>query len=165
MAKYTLGISAIELGNLATDGGPGTTLAALGLTYEDSCKLAQDDPEVTEFFAEEVEDAVLTRSKKGKTTLTFQIMNADTTTLVALFGGSATGASPNKTWNSPDNTPTIEQTVRVTPIDGMKLVIPRGSVSAKLNGEFSRKGLFLIDVTVTALKPTKTGVGALQFIE
>jgi len=165
MAKYTIGISTIKLGNVAVDGGPGTSLATLGYTYEDSCKLNQDDPEVTSFFAEEVEDAVYKKEKKGAITLTFQIMNPDTATLIALFGGTATGSSPAKTWNMPDTTPTIEQTVEITPQDGMKMVIPRGSVSAKLNGEFSRKQLFLIDVTITALKPTKTGVGPIQFIE
>lgn len=165
MAKYTIGISAITLGAIAGDGGPGTSLASLGQTYQDSCKLTQEDPEVTEFFSEEEEAAVYSKSKGGKITLTFQIMNADTATLVALFGGTATGTSPNKTWNRPATTPTIEQTVKVVPQDGMSLVIPRGSVIAKLNGEYSRKGLFLIDVIVTALTPTKSGVGPVQFIE
>lgn len=165
MANYTLGIASIQVGAIAGDGGPGTTLAALGKTYQDSCRLTQEDPTTTEFFSEEDEDAVFTKTKKGKTTLTFQIMDADTDTLVKVFGGTATGTSPNKTWNAPNTTPTIEQTVKVTPQNGMTLVIPRGSITAKLNGEFSRQGLFLIDVVVTVLTPTKAGVGPIQFIE
>lgn len=165
MAKYTIGIAAITLGAVAVDGGPGTSLAALGLTLADSCKLNQDDPETTSFFAEEQEAAVYVKTKAGAITLTFQIMNPDTATLVSLFGGSTNGATPNKTWNMPATTPTIEQTVKIAPQDGMTMIIPRGSVAAKLNGEFSRKNLFVIDVTVTALTPTKAGVGPIQFVE
>jgi hypothetical protein len=82
-----------------------------------------------------------------------------------LFGGAATGTSPAKTWNMPATTPTIEQTVKITPADGMTLIIPRGQVTAKLNGQFSRQNLFVIDVTVTALAPTKSGVGPIQILE
>jgi len=165
MAKYTIGVSSITVGAIAGDGGPGTTLAALGLTMEDSCKLTQDDPTTTEFFAEEQDAAVFTKSKGGAIKLTFQVMDPDTDTLVALFGGSAPGTTPNKTWNMPATIPTIEKTVKVTPSEGMTVMIPRGSIVAKLNGDFSKKALFVIDVTVTALTPTKSGVGPIQFIE
>ena len=51
----TLGLSKI----LGKEGEPTvlnfteTGYTAFGLTYEDTCKMSQEDPEVTEFYAEE----------------------------------------------------------------------------------------------------------------
>lgn len=169
MATYTIGVSAITLGNVASDGGPGTSLAPLGLTNEGSCKLNQADPDTTNFFAEEQDSAVFSFSKAGATTVTFQILNPDTATLKAVFGGSIGVATVNSkqvsTWNMPASVPTIEQTVQITPQQGMVVIIPRGLVTAKLNGELAKKNLFMIDVTVTALAPIKAGVGPIQFVQ
>lgn len=165
MGLYTIGVSAITIGAIATDGGPGTTLASLGYTTEGSAKLTQADPETTEFFVEETDDAVYTKNKRGKVTLEFSISNPDADTLVALFGGSATGNSPNKIWNMPATIPVIEKTVKVAPSEGFSgIIIPRGSLTAKLNGSMTKKDLFVVDVMVTALIPTKSGVGPIQFI-
>lgn len=160
----TLGLSSILVGAVANDGGAGTTLAALGLTYQDSCKMTQDDPEVNEFFAEEYEDPIVRKQKKGKTTFSFQLMNADAEALAAVFGGTVTGTTP-KVWNSPTVSPTIEKTVKITPQEGLTITIPRGSLTAKINAEFSRKGLFLIDVMVVPLTPTKAGVSPMTATE
>ncbi len=92
-------------------------------------------------------------------------MNPDTATLQTLYAGTAATVSSVKTWNMPANIPTLEQTIKVTPLEGMGFVIPRGQVEAKLNGDFARQSIFVIDVTVTCLTPTKTGVGPIQFFE
>ncbi|AUD00935.1 phage tail tube protein [Spirosoma pollinicola] len=166
MGKYTIGIAKIEFADVASDGGPGTTgLTQYGLTLEGTGKLNEADPTKTQFFVEEQDAAVYEKSKAGDITLTFSIANPDTDTMAKLFGGTAAGTSPNKIWNRPDTLPTIEKTVKITPADGLIIIIPRGSVTAKLDGELSRTNLFVIAVTITALKPTKTGVGVIQFGE
>lgn len=166
MPQYTIGLAGITVGDIAGDGGPGTSLTALGETYQNSCRLNMDDPTVTNFYVEEKTQPVKVKSVPGDITLTFQVANADTDTLVSLFGGTATGTSPNKVWNMPVTVPTIEKTVKLEPQEGFKAItIPRGSMSAKLNGEFSGQNMFVIDVTVTALAPTKTGVGPIQFTQ
>lgn len=164
MGLYTIGIAAITVGAIAGDGGPGTTLAALGYTLEKTGKLNQADATVTEFKVEEVDQAVYTKSTPGPITLTFSIANPDIDTLIAVFGGTASGTSPAKIWNMPDTIAAIVQTVKVVPSDGFKAItIPRGQLTAKINGELTRDTLFVIDVTVTALQPTKSGVGPIQF--
>lgn len=64
-----------------------TGYTAFGLTYEDTCKMSQEDPETTEFYAEEEDDPVETIEKQGKITFTFSIMNPELETLKRLFGG------------------------------------------------------------------------------
>lgn len=166
MGLYTLGVAAISVGAIAGDGGPGTSLSPLGFTYQNSTRLNQDDPTVTNFYVEEQSQPVKVRSTPGEISLTFQVANPDIDTLIKVFGGTASGTSPNRVWNMPATIPTIEQTVKLEPQEGLKsVIIPRGSISAKLNGEFSQQNLFLLDITVTALVPEKTGVGPIQITQ
>jgi hypothetical protein len=154
---YTIGLSSITVGDIAADGGMGTTLAALGLTYQDTCKLQQGDPETEDFYAEEVDDPVFSVSRAGKTTFTFSIMNPELTTLQSMLGGTVTGTGDSAKWSAPDTIPAIEKSVKITPQQGLAFEVPRMKIVAKINGEFSKKGLLLIEVTGTVLQPTKTG--------
>ena len=155
MNTYTVGLAKIEVGDIAADGGIGTTLASLGYTYQDTCKMTMEDPEVTEHYAEEVDDPVISISRGGKTVFNFSVMDADLTTLKALLGGDVTGTAPAQKWEAPDKIPIIEKSVRITPEQGLKFEIIRMKLDAKINAEFSKKGIFLIDVVGTVLQPTK----------
>lgn len=151
MSLVTLGLSKIEVGDIGADGAMGDTLAPLGYTYQDTCKMTQEDPETTEHYAEEVDDPIVSISRGGKTNFAFSIMDADVNVLKTLFGGTVTGDS----WSAPAKLPAIEKSVRITPEQGLKFDIPRMKLASKINGEFSKKGLFLIDVAGTVLQPTK----------
>jgi ribosomal protein L11 len=155
---YTIGLSKIEVGDIAADGGMGQSLAPLGLTYQDTCKLNQDDTEDTEFYAEEVDDPVFIMSRAGKTKFTFSIMNPELVTLKETMGGAITGTGDTAKWSPPNQLPVIEKSVRITPQQGIAFDIPRLKIAAKINGEFSKKGLLIIEVTGTVLMPTKTSV-------
>ncbi|KAA6303128.1 MAG: hypothetical protein EZS26_000731 [Candidatus Ordinivivax streblomastigis] len=155
---YTIGLASIEIGAIASDGGMGQSLAQLGLTYQDTCKMTTEDPETTDFYAEEVDDPVFSMSRSGKTTFAFSIMNPELTTLQATMGGTITGAGETAKWSPPDTMPIIEQSVRITPQQGLKYEIPRMKIVAKINAEFSKKALLLIEVVGTVLQPTKAGL-------
>jgi hypothetical protein len=154
---YTLGLAKIEIGSIASDGGMGTSLEVWGQTLQGTCNITQDDPETTEFFAEELDDPVVSISKRGKTTLVFSIMNPDTTALKNTLGGTVAGSGDAVKWTAPSNLPVIEKSVKVTPQQGLVWEFPRMKIVAKINGAFSRENLFVIEVTATALQPTKTG--------
>lgn len=153
---YTLGLAKVEVGAIGEDGAMGSTLAALGYTYQDTCKMTQDDPETTEHYAEEVDDPVISISRGGKTNFAFSIMNPSVTVLADLLGGTADEA--NGTWTAPDRLPEVEKSVRITPEQGLKFEIPRMKLVSKINGDFSKKGILLIEVSGTVMQPTKTGV-------
>ena len=143
----TFGLSKIEIKKTEETEGQYKTL---GMTYQDSCMLTQNEPEVIDHYAEESDVPVVSVSKGGKVLLTFSIMDADVDALVELMGG--TKDLESGAWNAPDVNPTVELSIRVTPKSGLQIEIPRASVVAKLNGSFSRSGLFLITVTATVFK-------------
>ena len=153
---YTLGLSKIEMGDIATDGGMGQALAVVGQTLKGSCNVTQEDPTTNDFFAEEIDDPVVSISSRGKTTLAFSVMNPDLQVLEKLFGGTISGTGPTAKWNAPATLPAIEESVRVTPQMGLIWEFPRMKINAKINGQFSRENIFVIEVSGTALQPTKT---------
>ena len=158
MSLITLGLTKIEVGAIAVDGGMSTTLATLGYTHADSCKMVTEDPTVTEHYAEEVDDPVASVSKKGKTIVTWSIMDPDADALADVLGGTATLG----VWESPDTQPIIEKSVKITPNVGFSIEIPRASITGKINAEFSKKGIFLVDMKATVMMPTKAATKAIK---
>lgn len=152
----TLGLSKIlgKVGEPTALNFTETGYTAFGLTYEDTCKISQEDPEVTEFYAEEEDDPVETVEKQGKITFTFSIMNPDLPVLKRLFGGEIA----SDIWSYPDAVNTVEESIIILPKKGLKFQVPRMKLVAKINGEFSKKGLLLIEVTGTVMKPTTSGL-------
>lgn len=152
----TLGLSEILGKNSEPSAGDfaETGYTAFGLTYEDTCNMSQDDPETTEFYAEEEDDPVEISEKQGKITFAFSIMNPDLTTLTRLFGGTVA----TNIYAYPDTVATVEESVIIKPKKGLKFQVPRMKLVSKINAEFSKKGLLLIDVVGTVLKPNTTGL-------
>lgn len=162
MAKkiYTLGLSKIEVGAIASDGGMAADadLATLGYTYQDTCKMTQEEPETTEHYAEEVDDPVVSTSRGGKTLFDYSIMNPSVLVMADLLGGTGTegnGETTQDKWEAPDKLPVVEKSVRITPEQGLKFDIPRMKLVSKINADFSKKGILLIEVSGTVMQPTK----------
>lgn len=152
----TLGLSQIlgKTGEPTAGDFAETGYTVFGLTYEDTCKMLQDDPQTTEFYAEEEDDPVESIDKQGKITFAFSIMNPDLETLTRLFGGTVA----NDVYAYPDTVSTVEESVIIKPRKGLMFQVPRMKLVSKINGEFSKKGLLLIEVTGTVLKPQTTGL-------
>ena len=153
----TIGLSKIEVGAIAGDGGMGTSLAVIGYTAEGSCTIDTTDPEVTEFFAEEVDTAIYTSVKAGSTTVTFQLASPDLDQCAAVFGGTVTGTGSAKTWNYPDNVTGVEKSIKIVPKEGLVFKIPRGKLIPKFSGQFGRADTLKIEITINVLQPTKSG--------
>ena len=152
----TLGLSKIlgKVGEPTKCDFTETGYSVFGLTYEDTCTMSQDDPETTEFYAEEENDPIEITEKQGKITFAFSIMNPELDTLKRLFGGTVA----TDVYEYPDTVSTVEESVIIVPKKGLKFQIPRMKLVSKINGEFSKKGLLLIEVTGTVLRPTTTGL-------
>lgn len=92
----TFGLSKIEIKKTEETEDQYKTL---GMTYQDSCMLTQNEPEVIDHYAEESDVPVVSVSKGGKVLLTFSIMDADVDALVELMGG--TKDLESGAWNAP----------------------------------------------------------------
>jgi len=166
MAKkvYTIGLSKIEVGDMASDGDMGTTLASLGYTYKDTCRMTQEDPETTDHYAEEVDDPVVSISRGGKTLFNFSIMNPDVEVMAQMLGGKGTPGSESAgdVWEAPAKIPVVEKSVAITPEQGLKFEIPRLCMTTKINAEFSKSGILLLEVAGTVMTPLKSKVAKMK---
>lgn len=159
MGKVTLGLSEIlgsstELTSAADAFKEDTGYTRFGLTYQDTANMSTEDGETTEFYAEEEDDPIDDITKPGKTTFNFSIMDPDLLTLKRLFGGEIA----SDIYAYPDVVAECVESVIIKPRKGLAFHVSRGKVKAKINGEFSKKGILLVECTVTPTKPTATGI-------
>ena len=153
----TLGLSEIAIGDAELDGAMGTTLAPLGKTYRDTCKITQEDGEETEINSEEDDDPVYVISRPGKIKIDFSILDPEVDTLVATLGGTKVGSGAAAVWQAPDSMPEVEKSIEITPKIGMKLSIPRVKMNCKIDWSNVGTTPLLITVSGTVLVPTKPG--------
>lgn len=158
MSKVTLGLSAIlgsttELSS-AANAFKETGYTRFGLTYQDTATMNTEDGETTEFYAEEEDDPIDDITKPSKTTFNFSIMDPDLNTLKRLFGGEIA----TDVYAYPDVVVECVESLIIKPLKGLAFHLTRAKIKAKINGEFSKKGLLLVECTATATKPTATGV-------
>lgn len=151
----TLGLESIEIGDVAVDGGMGTTLAELGVTYRDTAELIQEDAESTEHYSEEFDEPVETIDTKGGTTVKWAIIDCTPDTLVEVLGGAVTGIGDAKKWEAPSTAENIEKSILITPKVGMPISIPRAKINAKINYKLARTGILLVEITAKVLTPLK----------
>jgi len=162
--KITRGLSKIEVGVLAGDGGPGTSLNTLGFTDRDSAvTLIEEDPTIDRLYSHEEDDPLDTEITAGAKTLLFTLVDPDPDALASVFGGSATGSGTGATYDFPDTKEILIRTVKITPRKGMIITIPRGALYGKINADFARSGKFAVDIVVEVTKPTKAGVAPMIF--
>jgi len=155
------GIFKIELGTIANDGGCATTFAALGRTREGTLSIDTTDDQTNDIKVEEQDEPVLqTISSKGTLDVKWSMVDWDTDVMTALFGGSVVSGQ----WQAPDQSPTVEKSLRITPKDGKPFIFPRVKVSAKINYNASDK-LFMLELTCRKLKPEKAGEPGLMWGE
>lgn len=154
----SVGLASIKWSPIAVDGGMGTTMSALGLTYQDTSRFYTEDGQSTELYAEEEDDPIEAFETQGLTKVDLSIMNYSPHNLARIFGGTVTGAGATAKWNSPDVTPNVELSCEIITKTGLKIEIPRCRVTAKFNGEFRKRGLLLINISAKILKPTKVGL-------
>lgn len=151
----TIGLASISVGDIAGDGGMGTSLSVIGKTAEGSCTIETTDPEVTEIFAEEVDTAIYTSVKAGQTTVTFQLAAPDLEQCAAVFGGTVSGTGTAKTWEYPDSVTGVEKSVKIVPKEGIVFSIPRAKLIPKFTGQFGRADTLKIEITANVLQPKK----------
>lgn len=153
----TIGLSEIKIGAAAPGGTMPETLAKIGKTYKDSCKMVQAASDVTEHFEEGKASPEIRFKQKKVPVLTFSIMDPDPQALADFVGGTFTAAVPETSpakWGFNGDEAVENKAVKVVTNQGMVIDIPNADVEAVINAEFSAKGIFLVDFTITPLSVT-----------
>lgn len=156
----TIGLTHIKMGAVAGDGGMGTSLEVIGdgRTLEGTARLVKDADELTEFYAEEVDDPIYAALKKGKTRLEWTIVDFTAAELVKVMGGTDNSG----TWEAPATAPNIEQSVEVLTKTNLKIELVRCKIQGNFDAALGRAELGQIKVVATVLAPTKLATPAYQ---
>lgn len=171
--KTVYGLKSILIGDIAVDGGMGTTLTELfGATVKDSAKLTSTEATLEDIPIEESStpiDSIQTNDPVF--TLEASTYNVELEVLAKLFGGAVTGTAPNETYTPPVGMPSVilEQSVKVETKGGTKFMFVRMKLTAALDLGFKKSGLGQINWKGKMLESTKaltppftvtTGTGA-----
>lgn len=159
MANFPFGLSSIKTGGIDAVTGLPTSLVSVGNVLRNSAELTQDDAQMTEHFAELKSDPIAVVTRNGKRLFRFTLMDVAADTVVIYAGGSVT-AGPPDVWNAPTAAPNIEKSFEITTLDGTVITINRGKVTAKVTGQASEEGRFVVEVMVTPLTPLVADVPA-----
>lgn len=156
--KYGFGLASIKMGNIAGDGGMGTSLTQITDTVPGSALFTTEEATTTDIFVEEEDDPVITTSKAGKKTITFSTRNMDPDALIKLFGGTKTGAGTVVSpyiYSYPSAQIELEQSFELTDKYGNIIKVVRAKVVAKFNWNLTKEDTSKVDVVATILAPTK----------
>lgn len=156
----TIGLTHIKMGDVAGDGGMGTSLEVIGdgRTLEGTARLVKDEDELTEFYAEEVDDPIYQSLKKGKTRLEWTIVDFTSTELKKVMGGEDNGG----VWEAPAAAPDIEQSIEVLTKTNLKIELVRCKISGTFDTSLGRAELGQVKVIATVLSPTKENTPSYQ---
>lgn len=159
------GLEYIKIGDKAVDGGMGTSLETLGVTYENTAELIQDDAEITEVKSEENIEPEEIFEVEGTKRINWSIMNYDPDQLVKVLGGTATGSAPNKSWEAPVSKNPIEKSIEFKTKSGHVVQVPRAKLTAKVNWKMRKNGVALVDIVARIMTPTKAGTAPIKMLK
>jgi len=94
------------------------------------------------------------------------------TTAAANIGGTGSGfavavatvGTGLQAWNMPDSLPVIERSVELITKNGWQILVPRMSITARMQWNLKKTALAQIDITGVMLKPTKIGEPVARWI-
>ena len=149
----TIGLTHIKMGDVAVDGGMGSSLDVIGdgRTLEGTARLVKEEDELTEFYAEEVDDPIYASLKKGKTRLEWTVVDFTSDELKRVMGGDSIGG----VWYAPSAAADIEQSIEVLTKTGLKISLVRCKIQANFDTALGRAELGQVKVVATVLNPTK----------
>lgn len=89
MAKKSIGLESIKMGNVAADGGMGTALTQVGATVSDTASLTTEEGSTTDFKIEESDAPFYSiQSDPGKQVLAWSTYDVDLDTIARFYGGT-----------------------------------------------------------------------------
>ena len=145
----TLGLCEIQVGEASAAGTMPVSLAKIGKTYKDTCKIAQDSADVTEHYEEGKAAPEVRKKSRKMPILTFSIMDASVQDLVDYVGGANVGEHDAPVWGYDGDEVVANRAIKVVTEQGLDFEIPNGDIEAVINADMSAKGIFLVDFTVT----------------
>lgn len=141
---YTLGLDQVQFGKASPVGFMPEVMEKIGKVYQDTCKITQDAPDVTEHYEEGANTPFIRSVTKKPAKLSFSVVVEDMETLERLLGGRATAGE----WVDGGNL-AANLAIRAISKQGQMIEMPNANISASFDWELSDKGVCKIAVEAT----------------
>lgn len=164
--KIAYGIASFKVGDIdPTTGAILNPVEFKDAIYRDTMTFIQADGTTEKHYNEmdNVPQAAITTP--GEDEFKVSIMEALAANLETFLGGTVTTVTTVNTWHKPASVTSIEKYIEVITTDGTKITIPRAHVVGKKNFELKRNKIWLIDVSITPLKPLLGTLDAVEIVE
>lgn len=142
--EYSVGLAEIQFGKASRVGFMPAVMEKLGIVYQDTCKVTQDEPETTEHFEEGASVPFLSFVKRKPPKVTFSIVVDSLELMQRLLGGVLVGDSWVDGARLAGN-----MAIRIISQQGLMINIPNSAIKGKINWDVSSKGVFQVDVEAT----------------
>jgi hypothetical protein len=153
MGLITIGLKEVLVGEAAENGTMPNTLTKIGKVYKETININQDAPDVTEHFEEGRTFPEVRIIERKPPKVTFSLMDCDVQALVDYIGGEDIGdTDPVWGFNGDEDVP--NRAIRIVSNKGLDFDIPNANIEAVINSDMSKKGIFLVEFTITPLAVT-----------
>lgn len=161
-----IGLKGFYMGNVANDGGMGTSLAKVSNAVIDTPVLNIPEGEKVDFQVEDSDDPFYSKTTPGVKVLAMSFFGLSPEVLQKFFGGTvtpgATSGDPD-VWEAPVQIPAFEASLVLEHSQGGYIEVPRASISATLDWNFQKNNLPQINLSATILTPTKNNTAPIKF--
>lgn len=148
----TMGLKKIWIHEALSDGSMppnGDGWLDLGDVYQDTCRLVDDDPEITEHKSE-TSNKRITLTGETPTNVQLSLMDPDLEQMARYFGGTITNKDQKgkRRWVRPRKLPYKEWAVWQQPEEGLLVGCPNVRIIPKFEITYSSKGICLVPMTL-----------------
>ncbi|OPC51509.1 hypothetical protein BAY06_04050 [Elizabethkingia anophelis] len=138
---FTFGLSEIKFNG-----------AKIGMTYKDSAKITQDQPDTTEHYEEGQPFPAISEDEQKVPKIEFSIMNPDAQFMQTYLGGKYDSAT--KTWSYGRTQGNIPSgLLDIITKKGMDFKAEKAKLTATIDFDLSAKGILLVKFVATPLLP------------
>ncbi|MEQ8547635.1 MAG: hypothetical protein RIC03_06980 [Cyclobacteriaceae bacterium] len=164
---FASGIDSIKKGAINAGTGEGETFVDVGHIVEDTAQWEADDITFVKHYSEFSGYPIEMRPvRNGTNAIRYQLMDVAADTLIQYLGGTVTDVVDSADeWQAPIEPADIEASFQVTTEDGTVFQINRAKVMAKIVGEPTRNGKFVIDVMAEVLAPLVAAAKPIKVID
>lgn len=159
MPKYGNGLTSVSFGTIANDGGIASSFTQLGSTLAGSMKWESAEGTKQEFFIEEQNDPVLSKTQSGSSTVSWTCVDISPVKMQEMFGGTVTGAGTTGDeyiYHAPvGGISAVEKSLKIVNGEGDEFLIVRASVFPAFSMAFAKDQIGQINIKATILTPTK----------
>lgn len=154
MAKHVIGLKGVKFGTPTGTAAMPVTMEAFAGTVEGSMTLSESEATIEKFKEEEsVAPVAVSISAESEMEIVWKCHDLSPSILAKVKGGTATATK----WTAPTSSVVIELAVELESLSGAKILIPKATIIARIDGTIGRGNILQMEVKATPMTPDDGG--------